>query len=81
MNTKACALTTIDNPFNPFTQFKEWYMYDEKAGHKTCELLARLAITSDQMSDAENAREIERAIDEIIKNVDPLKIYKKVYFS
>ena len=81
MAAKACAITTTDNPFNPFTQFVEWYMYDEKAGYKTCELLARLAFTSEQMSEAENAREIERAIDEIIKNVNPERKYKKVYSS
>ena len=23
-----CALTTIDNPYNPFTQFDDWFMFD-----------------------------------------------------
>lgn len=38
---------------------------------------ARIARTSDQLSDAENEQELERAIDDIIK-YDPLGIYKKV---
>ena len=43
----------------------------------TCALLGRIARTSDQLSDAENDAEIERAIDNIIK-YDVEKIYKKV---
>lgn len=36
----------------------------------------RLAETSSQFTDNENAYEIERAIDKIVAN-DPLNIYKK----
>ena len=25
---RACAITTIDNPYNPFTQFDEWFTFD-----------------------------------------------------
>lgn len=28
--TADCALTTIDNPFDPFKQFDEWFMFDEE---------------------------------------------------
>ena len=38
---------------------------------------ARIARTSDQLSEQENMEEIERAINDIIK-YDPLGIYKKV---
>ena len=37
----------------------------------------RMAYTSDQLTDAENAYEIEQAIDQIVAN-DPLNIYKKL---
>lgn len=37
----------------------------------------RLAETSSQFTDNENAYEIERAIDKIVAN-DPLNIYKKL---
>ena len=70
-------LTTIDNPFNPFTQFDNWYRFDEEKGYHTCSYLARIARTSDQFTDKENNQEIERAIDEIIK-YDFKNIYKKV---
>lgn len=70
-------LTTFDNPYDPFDEFDSWYMFDVDKGYKTCSYLARVARTSDQLSDAENTNEMERAIDEIIKN-DFMNIYKKV---
>ena len=72
-----CALTTNDNPFDPFDQFDSWFMYDIDNGYNSCAFLDRVARTSDSLSDGENEAEIERAIDEIIK-YDPLNIYKKV---
>lgn len=72
-----CALTTVDNPYDPFTQFDAWYRYDEDKGYHSCAYLARIARTSDQLSAGENDQEIERAIDDIIK-YNPLGIYKKV---
>lgn len=71
-------LTTVDNPFNPFNQFDSWLSYDMDHGYGTCAYLARIARTSDQLSDAENDREVERAIDEILK-YDFANMYKKVY--
>ena len=73
-----CALTTFDNPFNPFEQFASWFMFDSEKGYNSCAYLDRIAKTSDSLTDAENDQEIERAIDEIIK-FDPLNIYTKVY--
>lgn len=72
-----CALTTLDNPFNPFDQFAEWYRYDLDKGYNSCGYLDRIARTSDQLSEEENDQETERAIDEIIK-YDFRGIYKKV---
>lgn len=72
-----CALTTFDNPYDPFEQFDSWYMFDLDKGYNSCAYLDRIAKTSDSLSDKENEQEIERAIDEIIK-FDPFNIYKKV---
>lgn len=72
-----CALTTIDNPFDPFDQFDSWYRFDMDKGYCSCALLDRIARTSEQLSEKENDKEIERAIDEIIKN-DPSMMYKKI---
>lgn len=71
------ALTTIDNPYDPFDDFSNWYMFDVEKGYNTCAYLARIAKTSEQLSEKENNEEIERAIDEIIK-YNPLNIYVKV---
>ncbi|MCM1532872.1 MAG: hypothetical protein NC114_11485 [Ruminococcus flavefaciens] len=72
-----CALTTVDNPYNPFEQFISWFLFDEEKGYHSCAYLGRIARTSDQLSDEENNREIERAIDEIIK-YDFTNTYRKV---
>ncbi len=74
---KTFALTTKDNPFNPFTEFGSWYRYDMDKGYSTCCLLARIARYSTEMCEPEEVRETERAINEIIK-YDPLDIYRKV---
>ena len=75
---KQCALTTFDNPYNPFTDFDKWFLFDEEKGYHTCSYLGRIVRTSDQFTDEENNLEIERAIDEII-SLDFMNIYKKVY--
>lgn len=71
------ALTTFDNPFNPFDQFEDWYMFDSEKGYYSCAYLDRIARTSSALSEEENLAEIERAIDEIVKN-DPFNIYLKI---
>ena len=74
---KSCMLTTFDNPFDPFEQFTSWFLFDTEKGYNSCSYLARIARTSDQFTEEENDKEVERAIDEIIK-YDFRNIYKKV---
>lgn len=76
-STNECMLTTFDNPFDYFEQFTSWLMFDIEKGYYTCNVLARIAQLSDDMTQQERDIEIERAIDVIIKN-DFLNIYKKV---
>ena len=77
INNQDSWLTTIDNPYDPFTQFDEWYQFDTTNSYNTCGYIARIARTSDQLSDEENNKEVERAIDEIIR-YDFQNIYRKV---
>lgn len=70
-------LTTTDNPFNPFTQFDDWYAFDEAMGYHSCAYLARIAKTSDELSQQDEENAIESAIDEIV-SLNVLGIYKKV---
>ena len=70
-------LTTTDNPFNPFTHFDEWFAFDTQKGYHTCAYLARIAKTSDELSQEDEDLAIEAAIDEIVE-LNVLGIYKKV---
>lgn len=72
-----CMLTTIDNPYDPFEQFDEWYQYDNDKGYNTCGYLDRVADLPNDLSDEEAKIATERAIDTIILN-DFMNIYKKV---
>ena len=67
-------LTTLDNPFDPFTQFDEWYDFDESKGYHSCSYLARIAKTSDELSEADEEKAIELAIDEIVKETTTIII-------
>jgi hypothetical protein len=70
-------LTTVDNPFNPFTQWKEWLAYDQNAGYDTPSFLARIVHTSDELSEADQILAIQQGIDEIVQeNVSGM--YRKV---
>lgn len=77
MANTAYMLSTRDNPYNPFVEWKEWLLYDIENGWNSCGILAKIANTSDSLTDNENDEEIERAIDEIVA-IDPLQMYIKV---
>lgn len=70
-------LTTIDNPFDPFTQFDEWFAFDTSKGYNSCGYLARITNTSLNLSDADYDLEVERALDEIVR-LDPTNLYIKI---
>ena len=71
-----CMLTTVDNPYDPFTQFDEWYAYDEQNGYQSCGLLARLATTSDKLTEEQNDKILDDTMNDIVKLFPGL--YKKV---
>lgn len=70
-------LTTVDNPFNPFTHFDEWNTFDQVKGYYSTALLARVTVSSHSLSEADESVAIEAAIDEIVReNVSGM--HKKV---
>lgn len=73
----ACALTTKDNPYDPFTQWDAWFNFDMQKKYNSCSLLARIAIVSDAMTEEEKQIELNRAILDIIK-YDVTDMYRKV---
>lgn len=70
-------LTTVDNPFNPFTEYNAWFGWDVAAGYHTTEFLARIVRTSDDLSEADQAQAIETGIEEIVRE-NLLGVYTKV---
>jgi DNA-binding SARP family transcriptional activator len=70
-------ITTVDNPFDPFDDFDHWFQFDTEKGYYTSSKLARLTNLRNDMSEAEEAKEIERAIDRLIE-IDPFDMYIKV---
>lgn len=70
-------LTTIDNPFNPFEEFERWWKEDLRLGYDTCGLLARISNVSDIVSDEVYEKDVDDAMDEIVRSF-PL-IFRKVY--
>lgn len=70
-------LTTVDNPFNPYTHFDEWFAFDQQQGYNTSSLLARVTKMSEELSEADQSVELENAIDEIVR-VNPSGLYRKV---
>lgn len=73
----ASRLTTVDNPFDPFKQWEQWLEWDRDAGYNTPSYLARVVVTSDELSDADQDEAIESAIDEIIAEHNG-ETYKRV---
>ena len=76
MNIYACCATTVDNPFNPFDDFEKWYAFDISRGYHTAEWIDRLANTSPKLSNEDNEKEYEEAVDALVA-LDP-KFFKKV---
>lgn len=63
-----CMLTTVDNPYDPFTEYDQWYSYDTEKGYNSCSYLARIADTSNAYTNAENELIVQQAIDDIVCN-------------
>lgn len=59
-------LTTVDNPFNPFEEYSQWYAWDFMAGYHTPGALARIVRTSEEESEVDERADITDAIDEIV---------------
>lgn len=70
-------LSTSDNPFNPFTDFDSWFTWDTSNGYNSSGLLARLVVSSDQLSEADQEADREEAIDRIVE-LNPNGMFIKV---
>lgn len=74
---RSIALTTVDNPFDPISDFSNWFYQDTKVlGYHTLSYLGRVSRTSDALSDEDYDMFVESAMDEIVKE-NP-NFYKKI---
>lgn len=74
-------VTTSDNPYDPFTEFREWYQFDVAHGYHTTSLVGRLTLTSDSLSEEDQRVIRESVVDEIVaENVSGMfiKVQKEI---
>jgi len=60
-------VTTLDNPYDYFKQFDDWYAFDTQMGYNTCSYVARIAKTSRELSERDQCQAINDAVDEILR--------------
>ncbi len=70
-------LTTVDNPYDPFTEYDRWWQYDTQCGYYSAALLARIAVVADDLPLPSLEQAIEDAIDEIVR-VNASGVHRKV---
>jgi hypothetical protein len=76
-DTVMYMLTTVDNPYNPFTDWDEWYAFDARQGYHTPGLIDRITFSSDELSEADQTLAVQTAIGEIARE-NVLGIYRLV---
>jgi len=67
MMSDGSMITTVDNPYDPHTQFDEWNEWDKSAGYNTLSYLGRVVRTSHELSEADQDQAYDDAADEIIR--------------
>ena len=66
-DTKSYLLSTSDNPWNPWTQFTQWDSWDQRAGYHTLAYLARIIVSSQEISIADQELAYDQAVEEILE--------------
>jgi hypothetical protein len=60
-------LSTSDNPWNPWTHHDQWYAWDMEAGYHTLSYLARIIVSSHEISQADQDLAYDLAVEEILQ--------------
>ncbi len=74
---KQIHITTIDNPFDPFKDFDDWFQFDIEKGYYSCSKIARIVENIENAEEKQEDELLEEAIDRLIE-IDPLDIYRKL---
>lgn len=77
MEATIAMVTTVDNPYDPFEQYTEWFTFDTRHGYNTASFLARVCFTTKELSELDYHRAVEEAVDEVVSE-NVLGLYKKV---
>lgn len=72
------AITTSDNPFDPFDDFEAWYNFDEQKGYHLSSMLGRITSISDELPERDQLRVVEESIDLLVLIGVPDNIKKLV---
>lgn len=75
---KSCRITTIDNPWNPYTDFLKWWEHDHEFGYNTLEMVAYFAKTSTELEEEDYIDEVSYAIDKVLE-INPFGRHIKIY--
>ena len=70
-------LSTIDNPYDPFTQYDLWYNFDERQGYHSSAYLGRIVKQTEDLGQSVSLTAIDEAIDEIVEQ-NIIGLYVKV---
>lgn len=71
-------VTTIDNPWNPFSHYHEWLSYDMTHCYHTDEWIAVLSKTSNDLGTEEQQEQVDAGVDSLLA-LDPYGLHVKVY--
>lgn len=63
---KICALSTSDNPYNPFKEYDLWNAFDTRNGYNSAAYLARQVGDVSGEDQNEILEDIENAINRIV---------------
>ncbi len=70
-------LSTVDNPYNPFSDFDKWFQYDVVHNYNCLGIMAANTYSSNEYGEGRILEDIEQGIDDFLKN-DILGLYIKV---
>lgn len=61
------ALTTSDNPFDVFTNFRSWWNFDHQKNYKTSEILAATSQVTDALGEAYEKKLLVDKMQDIVR--------------
>lgn len=77
-DTDVLVLTTIDNPYNPKTNYDDWKQWDEDNGYYTEAYVGRLIVMEEEEFDVDDVFVLNDLIEKVYQDVlenDVLGVY------